>query len=342
MSNKTADATGKGPARALDACFSQLRAVPLACRCMAAPAVPPVGSLPLSKVCELEDFHRPDFQAWAHAVFPHEVVRFGQRFPESVEYRKHWEVVMAARSLASGGVLSRQSEVLGVGAGNEPTVFWLTQHVRRVFATDLYATAGWEESAVASMLVDPSRQWPSPWDRRRLVVQHMDARELCYVDGSFDGAFSCSSLEHFGNHGDIRQACDELCRVVRPGGVIGLSTELRLAGEGDGLPGTLLFSTQQLTEIVIDGRPWELHKPVQFSPSPATLATAGPLDDASADVRAHVERHGEIHFHELDWSHYPQIVLAHGDYLFTSVHLTLRRSGGSSRTARWRRRGANR
>ena len=306
------------------------------------PTVPPVGSLALSKVCELEDFHRPDFQAWAHAVFPHELVRFGPRFPENVEYRKHWEVVMAARSLASGDILSRHAEVLGVGAGNEPTLFWLTQHVRRVFATDLYATPGWEESAMASMLVDPSRQWPSPWERRRLVVQHMDARELCYVDGTFDGAFSCSSLEHFGNHDDIRQACDELCRVVRPGGVIGLSTELRIAGDGDGLPGTLLFSPQQLTENVIAGRPWELVKPVQFTPSLATIASAGPLEDASADVRAHVEEHGEIHFHELEWSHYPQIVLAHGDYIFTSVHLTLRRTAESGRRPRWRRHSANR
>src|ERR1700759_2984617 len=134
------------------------------------------------------------------------------------------------------------------------------------------------------MLVDPSRQWPSPWGRRGLVVQQMGARELRYVDATFDGAFSCSSLEHFGNHDDVRQACDELCRVVRPGGVIALSTELRLAGEGDGLPGTLLFSPEQLTDNVIAGRPWELVKPVQLSPSQTTIATAAPLDAASADV----------------------------------------------------------
>jgi len=234
---------------------------------------------------------------------------------------------MAARSLAWGGALRRDAEVLGVGAGNEPTLFWLTQYVRRVFATDRYASAGWEESAMSSMLVDPSGQWPGPWDKRRLVVQHMDARELCYVDDSFDGAFSCSSIEHFGTHEDVRRACDELCRVVRPGGVIGLSTELRLAGEGDGLPGTLLFSPQQLSEIVLEGRPWELVEPRQFRPSPATVASAWLFEEAAADVRAHVEEHGEIHYHELEWRHYPHIVLQHASYLFTSVHLTLRRSG---------------
>ena len=244
---------------------------------------------------------------------------------------------MAARSMAAGGLLSRDSEVLGVGAGNEPTLFWLTQHVGRVFATDLYAAVGWEESANASMLVDPSPQWPGPWDRRRLVVQHMDGRELLYIDGAFDGAFSCSSLEHFGNHDDIRRACDELCRVVRPGGVVGLSTELRLAGDGDGMPGTLLFSPEQLTELVIAGRPWELMGPARLTPSPATLETATPLEMSIADLTAHIDKHGEIHFHELDWSRYPQIVLTHGEYVFTSVHLTLRRTGGSARWPRLHR-----
>ena len=52
------------------------------------------------------------------------------------------------RPAAAGEEVHRpDAEVLGVGAGNEPTVFWLTNHVRRVFATDLYLAEGWEESA---------------------------------------------------------------------------------------------------------------------------------------------------------------------------------------------------
>lgn len=141
------------------------------------PELPPLGDLPHNKACELEDFSDAGFMAWVAQIFPHEVARFGPNFPRGVEYRKHWEVTMAVRALCAGGVIDPAAEVLGVGAGNEPTIFWLTRYGRRVFATDLYATEDWEESAVRSMLVDPSPQWPGDWQIRRLVVQHMDALE---------------------------------------------------------------------------------------------------------------------------------------------------------------------
>ena len=160
---------------------------------------------------------------------------------------------MAARALSGGGVLGRRAEVIGIGAGNEPTLFWLTTRVRRVFATDLYLADGWNESASAEMLTDPGQSWPGPWERQRLVVQHMDARELQHPSGSFDAAFSSSSFEDFGDHADVRRAVEEACRVVRPGGVISISTELRIAGDRPGLGGTLLFSREELARTVRRG-----------------------------------------------------------------------------------------
>jgi SAM-dependent methyltransferase len=291
------------------------------------PALPPVGSLAHNKACELEDFADPEFRLWAADVFPHELVRFGQLFPAGVEYRKHWEVVMASRALHCGGVLGPSAEILGVGAGNEPTMFWLTRHVRRVFATDLYATPGWEESSVRSMLVDASPQWPGPWYPRRLVVQHIDALDLRYEDESFDGIFSSSSIEHFGDHADVARAADEMCRVLRHGGVLALSTELRLRGPGRGLPGVLLFTSNELLDVVVGDRPWEPIDPPRFTVSDTTLATAQSYLDAAADLRSHVAEHGEIHFHELAWSHYPHVVLEHDSgYAWTSVQLALRKT----------------
>ena len=99
---------------------------------------------------------------------------------------------MAALALEEAGVLRPDAEVLGVGAGNEPTLFWLTTKVGRVFASDLYLSEGWEESASAEMMLDPGLSWPGPWDRRRLVVQHLDGRDLHHPDGSFDAVFSSS------------------------------------------------------------------------------------------------------------------------------------------------------
>ena len=90
---------------------------------------------------------------------------------------------------------------------NEPTLFWLTNHVRRIFATDIYLNPdSWTESADVSMLVDPAVHWPFEWQPRRLVAQHMDGRGLRYGDESFDAIFSSSSLEHFGDRQDVERS----------------------------------------------------------------------------------------------------------------------------------------
>ena len=112
-----------------------------------------VDALPLNKVCELADFSVPEFRSFAQSAFPELVRRLGPDFPAGFEYRKYWEVVMAARAFQFGGVLDPRAEVRV--CGNEPTIFWLTNYVARVFATDLYLTKGWKESANASMLSDP-------------------------------------------------------------------------------------------------------------------------------------------------------------------------------------------
>ena len=279
-----------------------------------------------TKVCNLEDFADRDFIRWAHLVLPHERERFGAEWPTSHPYRKDWEIVLAARSLSAAGVLDPHAQVIGIGAGNEPTLFWLTTQVARVFATDLYLDAGWEESASAEMLVDPGRSWPGSWDEERLVVQHMDARELRHPEAAFDAAFSSSSFEHFGELEDVRRAMEEACRVVRPGGLISISTEFRLAGDASSAPGVLLFNREELLQVFVEGLPVEPLVPVDFSVSAATEATAWPSESFAADVEKHVAAHdGALRFHTLTWSHYPHVVLEGEGWRCTSVHLALRR-----------------
>src|SRR5262245_47986595 len=94
--------------------------------------------IPLNKVLDLDDFADPEFAATLRGIFPHEMARFGPNWPVGREYRKDWEVGMAVSALRQGGALHPDAHVLGVGAGNEPTVFYLTNHARTVHATDLY------------------------------------------------------------------------------------------------------------------------------------------------------------------------------------------------------------
>lgn len=285
-------------------------------------------NLGYNRLCQREDFEHPALTPLFRAIFPHEIARLGPSFPLGRETRKDWEVVMAARTLRDFGCLHRGAEVLGVGAGHEPTLFWLTNHVRRVFATDLYIEPGmWKEFADSTMLTDPGRHFPSAWEPRRLVVQHMDALNLMYPDASFDAIFSSNSVGFFGGPTEVRRSLEEMCRVLKPGGVLSISTEFRLEGPGPGLPGTLLFDEEELRSVFLVGLAWEPLSPLDFQVSETTRDVEVDLMELIDDYREHFARHGEVVFHELDFRTYPQVLMRCGEYLFTSCHLALRKAG---------------
>jgi SAM-dependent methyltransferase len=158
------------------------------------------------------------------------------------------------------------------------------------------------------------------------VVRHMNALELEFEDESFDAVFSSSSIEHFGDFGDVRRAVEEIHRVLRPGGVAALSTEFRLEGSGSGLPGVLMFDEPELRSLVLDGLWWDPIDPLDTTISTQTLAGAVSFPEVIADFTAG----------RKDFRIYPHIVLRDGPYLWTSVHLALIKSRLGS--AQWRRR----
>jgi SAM-dependent methyltransferase len=289
--------------------------------------VSPRPSLSYCKVCELEDFRDPELRELIRDVFEADRKHFGRKFPEDTEYRKYWEVAMTARAFGDLGVLRDDARVLGVGAGHEATVYWLTTKVGQVVATDLYeADDAWSETdSSADMLTDPGRFWDGEWDPDRLEVRHMDALELEFPDDSFDAVFSSSSIEHFGGFDEIRQSVEEIYRVLRPGGVAALATEFKIQGSGHGWPGVFLFDEAALRATVFDGLWWDPATPLGTSVSQETLRAPVDLQEALAEPRAQVQV----------WSQYPHLVLRQGPYLFTSVHVAMVKS--SSPTADWRR-----
>jgi SAM-dependent methyltransferase len=157
----------------------------------------------------------------------------------------------------------------------------------------------------------------------------MDGRCLRYDDNTFDGAFSSSSIEHFGDHADVASAVAEVFRVLRPGAVFSVSTELRLAGPGPGLPGILMFDRDELTRTVIEAAPWELVGPVCWD-EPGQSETVVSFARAGAEVESHMAQHGELVWSKLDWPEYPHLILAEGELRWTSVHLALRKPIGST------------
>lgn len=265
-----------------------------------------------NKACNLEDFADPELSALLREIYPDEA----GSFPTGAERRKDWEVAMSVRALRDFGALRRDAEILGVGAGTERTVFHLTRHVRRVVATDLYLAPGdWEREAHPLMLVAPERISPVPFERERLIVQHMDGRWLRFPDDSFDGIFSSGSIEHFGGLDEIAAAAYEMGRVLKPGGVLTLSTELLLDGPpgSSGWPGVVLFSPGSLRRHLIEASGLEPVDEPDLAVSERTLATCKPLLEMLREIESGRATH-------------PHVVLEHDGQVFGSVHLTLRKT----------------
>jgi SAM-dependent methyltransferase len=172
------------------------------------------------KLCDIRDFEDPDLIARMRAI---------QQEPDPATHieRKLWEEGMLALFLEERGLLDDRSNILAVGAGTEPVLYWLANRAGRVVATDIYGEGDFAgREATASMLDDPAAFAPFAYRDERLEARFMDARALEFPDASFDAVYSLSSIEHFGSPRDIRRAAAEIGRVLRPGGVAFVVTEL--------------------------------------------------------------------------------------------------------------------
>jgi SAM-dependent methyltransferase len=264
-----------------------------------------------NKLCDLADFGDKTVGRYIREIHPRRAA-LSPSFPVGREVRKDWEVAQAARALTDFGALHEQAEIVGVAAGTEATIFWATNYARRVFATDLYLGAGgWEGDAPRSMMTEPGLHATCRWREDRLVVEHMNALALSYDDERFDGVFCSSSIEHFGDKSDVRQALAEIWRVLKPGGVVSLSTEYRLRGPPPGLRGTLIFDAAELEEIIVRPLAWELVEPIDLHISERTLSTAVSVSEFLAGKAPGA----------------PHIVLHEQGIWFTSVHLALVKKG---------------
>jgi glycosyltransferase involved in cell wall biosynthesis/SAM-dependent methyltransferase len=283
-----------------------------------------------NKVCELEDFSDPELVDTIRDVFRHEIPRFTPDFPRGAEYRKYWEVAMSVRALRHFKALHPDSVILGVGAGTEATLFYLTNHAKQVFACDMYLDKGpWDGFAPSLMLIEPEEFAPYEFPSARLVVQHMDGRILRYPDNTFDGIFSSGSIEHFGSLEYVANASYEMGRVLKPGGVLTLSTEFKITGppEGKGLPGTLLFTQEELARYIVEASGLQPVDTFSTDLSDATLQTRRDIQIYIDEAKAQMAEQGmHPRAGEIIWSQYPHLILVAQGYVFGSVHLTLRKS----------------
>jgi SAM-dependent methyltransferase len=267
----------------------------------------------LNKVCNIEDWHTDGRAAEIRRLLPYFLEQSAD-FPDHMEHRKHWEYAQILLGLDQLDVLDREAMVLSVAAGQEELVFELTNRTRWAFATDIYGIGPFaEREADVAMLRDPDSVARCPYNRRRLIVQCMDALDLRFEDETFDAVYSLSSIEHFGGLDGVRVALAEQRRVVKVGGIVAFTTEVIVNSAERYHEGHLLLSTPRDIEAVSqDVAGLELVEPIDFTVSRRTTESVIPLADAIADShRGHTE--------------YPHIVLELEGRWFTSVAVFLRR-----------------
>ncbi len=143
-------------------------------------------------------------------------------------HRKSWEFAQIIYGLRRLRMLTPRSKVLDIGAGHEELIYFLANRVKMIHAVDLYADQWVGGESEADVLLHPEKYAPFAFDRERLRLARMDALNLDFADETFDVIVSLSALEHFGGRGAALRSLREMHRVLKPGGVIALTTEIRL------------------------------------------------------------------------------------------------------------------
>ena len=249
----------------------------------------------LCKVCNPTDWESEDFLS----ILDDLDLSFGKQF----KHRKHWEYVQGLSGLKRLGCLTANALALGVGAGHEHPIYYLANYVKRVHATDIYGAGEFAESdAPAEMLVHPEKFAPFPYRQDHLVAQYMDGCDLRYPDQCFDFAFSFSSIEHFGGHKAATRAIREMARVLRPGGIAVITTELIL----NNIAHPDFFRPADLKRAIIKPSGLKLVEEIDFSIPPSLVDD--PLD-LGTDIS----------------DSFPHIVVKLGRAVFTSVIMFLRK-----------------
>ena len=269
-----------------------------------------------NKMISYEDFSNPALKEFIREIYFANPGESTIHPPE--KNKKHWEVAMSLRAMKDFGKLNRDSRVLGVGAGAEQTSFYLTNFVKSVHATDLYFQSGvWTAEAPLLMLITPERYAQCEFEAERLIVQHMDGRLIEFPDEMFDAIYSSSSIEHFGSLDYIANACYEMGRVLKTGGILTLSTEYKINGPEDGIgwdQSIILLTLDLLKKYIIEASGLEPVDPLTLDVTEKTMGTklelAKFVTELSQEERKALNKK-------------PQILLTHEGYDFSSVHLTL-------------------
>ena len=190
----------------------------------------PNGRISLNKLCCIEDWDNEEMASlinkFQNKLFYDQCGGILARKPGLI-HRKDWEWALGSLAMKRFGKLNENCIAIGVGAGKEAILYHLANHLKHVYATDLYRGDGWNKFSPPDFIRNPRKYAPFQYNESALTALKMDGRKLKFPSDSFDIAFSFSSIEHFGgtNHAGALASMMEIERVLKPGGLAVISTE---------------------------------------------------------------------------------------------------------------------
>lgn len=194
----------------------------------------------LQKLCDAADWADPRLLA---------VAREAYRLQPRIVPRM-WEFTMAYLALARAGMLDGDKQGLTFGSGQEPLIFAAASRAASLLVTDLYTEdSSWDIARTDSPKDFVLRAAPPGFDASNLEVRSMDMRRVDVPDASIDFCYSISAFEHIGDDPDFLQHLREVRRVLRPGGVYVMTTEVRLGHQSSTTRSNYCFAIGHLLRL---------------------------------------------------------------------------------------------
>src|SRR5918994_690048 len=171
----------------------------------------------LNRLCSLENWNNEEIRQIFSELHN----------PPVTIHRKDWEFAMGVLAMKRFNKLNDKCTAIGIGSGREEVLFYLANHLKHVYATDIYDQKKWDNLAPSDFLNNPKKYAPFPYKEDALTVLRMDGTKLEFPSETFDIAFSFSSIEHFGgkDHSGALKSMKEIERVLKPGGIAVIATE---------------------------------------------------------------------------------------------------------------------